>query len=150
MKPVAVYLSGASREAMRVQTMALRLGKATDGMAQIADRWFDGADAWSGKDDTHPREAQVYFAEEHERAIRASRLFWLLWPRKASYGALYELGYAAAHRHHAMAPRLPLVVSGKGCSQTIYTGAADYRDESDECGLVEVARRVLSLSREGV
>lgn len=135
---IELYLSGASRELARVRKVAAALEQT--GMFHLVDPWWIGAEEWAGKDYLHTRQAAVGYAAGHERAMRDAQIFWLLWPRQGSHGALYELGYVSAHRWHAGSSRVPLVVTGPGASETIYTAAADYRDESDELGLVECMR----------
>lgn len=144
---IALYLSGSSRELDRVRRVARDLERTR--MVLLTDPWWHGAEEWAGRDGLHTRLAAIGYAAGHERAIRDAQIFWLLWPHQVSFGAVYELGYVSAHRWHVGTPKLPIVVSGRGVSDTIYTAAADYRDESDDMGLMEVLRLVNVLSRGG-
>lgn len=135
---IALYLSGASRELDRVCHFATALDRT--GMFLLTDRWWNGAEEWSGKDHLHSRLTAVGIAAGHERAMRDAQIFWLLWPLQGSHGAVYELGYFTAVRWHKGAEARHIVVSGRGASATVYTAAADYRDESDELGITEVMR----------
>ena len=127
MSKCALFIAGGSKDHARVRAWAERVEQS--GLFVITSRWFVSASEWTGTDDERERTDQAIIADAHETAIRRSRLFWLLWPDTISFGALHELGYATAQRWHTGALRI--AVSGTGCSRTIYTAKADFRDEAD-------------------
>lgn len=134
--PIPLYLAAPSRELDRVRAAVTKLESC--GLFRLLDPWWQTAEKWSGRDAELERTDQTRIAETHEAHIRHARIFWMLWPERISHGAVYELGYASAHRWCVGAARLQIVVSGRGSSQTIYTASAQYRDESDALGFMAV------------
>jgi hypothetical protein len=127
-QPVLVYVAGASREHERVKRWADALVRSE--RVALSLRWFDDAAHWAGRDHHLPLAEQRPFADRAELAIRASRIFWMLWPEQLSPGSFIEYGYALAHRFH-VARAHDVVVSGPGSARSIFAAAADYRNESD-------------------
>lgn len=145
---IPLYLSGSSRDLDRVRKVAADLERT--GRFLLTDRWWEGAEVWAGKDGLHSLLTAVSIAAAHERAMRDAAIFWLLWPRTPSFGAVYELGYVTAHRWHQGARRAAtVIVTGPGASDTVYTAAADYRDQSDQFGFGEVLRLANTLTQGG-
>lgn len=140
---VPVFISGASREGHRAWSVARHL-EAT-GLVHVVDRWFDDAALWCGRDAERTRDAQDAIAREHAVNIRQARIFWLLYPTQPSLGAFVELGQALMRRDHEEPGWHRVVVTGLGCSNTVYTAPADYRDECDALGLREVLRLAHAL-----
>ena len=143
--PVLVYLAGASREHERVKRWAHAIDRAR--CLEVSHRWFEDAETWHGKDHELTRARARDIAQEDERHIRASRIFWLLWPIELRPGAFIELGHALCHRFH-VGRSYDVIVSGAGCCSSIFTASADFRDDSDELAfdaLLQLARRHLPL-----
>lgn len=141
--PVLVYVAGASREHERVKRWATALERSHS--IELADRWFDDADKWVGRDHELSRREQVVIAEREQLAVRSARIFWLLWPVLPRPGAFVELGYALAHRYH-VSRNYDVVVSGAGATSNIFAAGADYRSDSDALAfdaVLECARRQL-------
>lgn len=145
MERVRAFVSASSHEAARAR-WAIESLEAT-GLIRVEDRWPYGAEAWAKRDRAYSREQQAEYAEGHEAFIKRARLFWLLFPRDHSDGALYELGFANAHREHVGDWWLWSVATGADVTRTITTSRCNYRDTSDELGLVECARRAAEIVR---
>lgn len=135
-----LYLAGASAEHERVSRMADVLHES--GLVALPDPWWVGADQWTGRDSEHCVETQRSIAFAHMWTIMTCHVFWLLWPRQPSHGAMFELGIAAR-----LSPAVRTIVTGPGCSSSIYTALADVRDESCAVGLFEVMRAVAERQR---
>lgn len=135
---VLVYVAGASREHERVRKWANALSLA-DHIA-LTLTWWEGAEAWAGRDEVLPLHAQRPFAAKCEGAIRASRIFWMLWPEtELTAGAFIELGYALSTRFHA-GRHFDVIISGLTCTRSIFTASADYRSDSDALAFDQVLR----------
>lgn len=132
-----IFLSGSSSDLARVREYASALDSAG---LQIVDRWFDDAHEWAGQDALRTREEQHAIAAAHLLTGREAHLFWWLFTPRAS-GSWIDFGAAISRSG-------PLVlVSGAGCSNTVFTALAQYRDESDDCALHEVLRLANQITR---
>ena len=126
-----VYLSASSSELPRVRHWGARV---TDAGMSVSLYWFDGAEAWAGRDQDKAIEAQRSVAAEQARAIANCGVFWLLFPSEPrESSALIELGYALAKAPYS-------VVTGARASCRVWTSLANYRDASDALGWVYVCR----------
>lgn len=145
---ISVYLASSSHETSRVNAIADKL--IAHGL-RVVSTWHREPDRAlkAGFDDLLSVTEQREIAERCIDEMFGADLMWLVWPRTASIGAYAELGVAIAlaRFHYSM----HVVVSGVGCSRSVYTSLADFRDTSDEAALHEVLtfarRRQLAEAR---
>lgn len=125
MKPMPLYISGASIEHARVRKWADALEKSK--LIQITHRWFEGAEKWAGRDRKHTSAARLQLSLDELGAIRKSSLFWLLLPAQLAGGSMIEFGFALGRLE---AP-LRVVASGAGLKHTIFTTLAHEQHDLD-------------------
>lgn len=128
MKPLPVYVSGASAEHARVRKWADALEKT--GAVKLTHRWFEDAADWTGRDAAHPHATRVQLAQEELRGIREARVYWLLLPSNMAGGSIFEWGWAAgfceAQRNRRGLQRGPrIIVSGPNFADTIFSSLAE-------------------------
>lgn len=127
-----VYLAGASRELPRVLRY-VRLLEAS-GLVVLTYRWWDAVAAHGvDKDSELTKEEARRHASADLRGVESADVLWCLWPEVFSVAAPLELGYALGRR-------TATVVSGAKSHECIFTALADYRDTSDDLGLIETLR----------
>lgn len=126
-----VYLAGASSELPRVLKYAAELEKR--GVTLTYPWWRDVQKHGPGNDGTLTREAQEQYARADLRGVEDADVVWALWPSGRSMGAPFEVGYATAIGQS-------VVATGERAHECIFLAMADYRDISDDLGLVEVMR----------
>lgn len=128
MKPLSLYLAGASAELHRVRKWADALEKSS--AVRITHRWFDDAHVWAGSDAKQTLEDAITHANGCLDGMRSARLLWLLLPASLAGGSLIEFGYALAHRRKTR-PSLRTIASGTDVRRTIFTALADEQHEMD-------------------
>lgn len=134
-----VYLGGPSGELSRVLSYAR--AQQDSGLVELTSHWFEGAEAWAGRDEILDDREQRKRITENLCAIRRAQLVWILWPDFGrSEGAVGELGYAVAHRWHVGSERQTVWVSGRRVRSSITTAAADERLVEDDAALLRVLR----------
>lgn len=89
---MSIYIAGPSTEGPRARKWAAELVSAGH---YITSRWFDGCEAWSGKDADQCASERVKTAYGLCLSIDLANTVWVLMPTQYS-GALVELGYAIA------------------------------------------------------
>jgi hypothetical protein len=127
-----VYLAGPTRELGRVEKVAGWLAEYR-GLVEIVEPWWERFRAAGADDSSLTRGEQGRHALRSLYALDCADLFWGLWPETYSAGTTFEYGYAYA--------RAQTVITGRTSADCIFTARADYRDSSDQLGLVEVIRR---------
>lgn len=133
---ISIFLAGSSSDLARVRKYAAKLDAAN---IHIVDRWFDDAHLWAGRDAEKSAFEQRAIASSHARSISKAHAVWWLFKPVAS-GSWMEAGIAAAQRK-------PLYVSGHGCTSTVYTSLATFRDPCDDYVLCEVLRAAKEAGR---
>lgn len=131
MKPLPVYVSGASAEHARVRKWADALEET--GAVRLTHRWFEDAAEWTGRDASHAHETRVQLAQDELRGIRAARVYWLLLPATMSGGSMFEWGYAYAGSRK-LGNSLTVIVSGPNVPDTIFSALAHETYELDVHG----------------
>lgn len=140
MRPT-IYLAGASAELSRAQRWAIALERTQ--MVELTSHWFQCTDL--GQDVYLARDQQATIAEDCLTAIARARIVWFLFPRSMAGGSMVEFGAALAFS--SMHPSRKTVVTGQGCSRTVFTGPRSLiRDESDSVDFTEVCRLARELS----
>lgn len=108
---IKVYIAASSRDHVRAAQCAKMLEYSN--VVVLVDRWWEGAEKWSGTDHKVTIEDAQWAVQGHFEAIDLSPVFWLLAPSTPSAGASAELGYALANKKH-------VVASGEFCAHSIY------------------------------
>lgn len=127
MRPLSLYLAGASAELHRVRKWADALEKSS--AVRITHRWFDDAHVWAGSDAQQTLADAVRHANGCLDGMRSARLLWLLLPASLAGGSLVEFGFALAQRKGR--PALRTIASGTDVRRTIFTALADEQHELD-------------------
>lgn len=131
MRPLPVYVSGASIEHARVRKWADALEKT--GAVRLTHRWFEDAAEWTGRDALHAHATRVQLAQDELRGIREARVYWLLLPANVAGGSMFEWGYAYAGSRKA-GNALITIVSGHNVADTIFSSLAHEAFENDVQG----------------
>jgi len=130
-----VYLAGASCDYFRAREWA-EIIRAEHTSLELVSTWHDtDPRVWAGNDAMIPRQKQQEIAGKCLREIFRCDVFWLLWSSHLR-GALVELGYAIDLRKQ-------IVITGSGCTSSVFTSLANYRDLTDSIGYREIVRAAI-------
>ena len=146
MKPLPVYLAGASAEHARVRKWADALEKT--GAVRLTHRWYEDASEWTGRDALVSHETRVQLAQDALRGIRASRLYWLLLPANMAGGSMFEWGYAYAGSRR-VGNSLRTIVSGQNAQDTIFSSLAHETHELDVQGYQSILAHAKAMRAAG-
>lgn len=113
MTRLKLYIAGASREAERVRRWTEIANQSS--AIKIVSTWVDGAEKWSGQDDTYSSQLSARIAIQDLAELASADVVWLMVPDNLpSFGAVFEVGFA-----HGIGK--PFVASGAMAESSIFT-----------------------------